>query len=582
MKYLKFFLLLLILLPISVKANNKAVVDITKMSISDLNKALAKGYLTSELLTLLYLDRIEEYDSEFNAIREINSKALSDAKKLDEERENGHVRGPLHGIPILVKNNIDVTGMATTAGARALENNYPNSDAEVIKKLKEAGVIILATTNMSEFAFIASDSKSSYGNVLNAFNPLYSAYGSSGGSAVGLALSFASASLGTDTNSSVRVPAAAAGLVGLRPTFGMISMEGVIPYDIYRDTVGIITKTVNDNKIILEELGIKISDNKEKIKIGVIESYIAGDTTQDGVNGKTDLDIIALTNKTIKLLEKTEFELINIETLVDNYYLSIATNTMSGMTFCDGFNKYIKNTTGEIRSFASLVRNNGHIYSLGGYLTQCNAKISDNIMRKKEIFREHIDEVMEYYDVDVLIYPTVKNKILKIGEDGLVAPGSYLGSVIGYPSVTVPMGYIECMPYGIEIFGKKERENIIYKVAKKIEELTNLNVANSPLAPSLYEIPSIVEDLKRVSEKYYKETDYLKLNLKTKNYFLDYNNRSNEENEIKASLLLKAYDKQEKKIAKIFIYIFSILDILVILITIQQIIINDKRKAICK
>src|SRR5699024_507614 len=141
--------------------------------------ALDKGYLTSELLVTLYLERIEEYDDEFNAIRQINENALEEARLLDEERSEGDIRSILHGIPIVVKTNIDVEGLATTAGSKALEDNYPNEDAEAIKKLKEAGAIILASTNMSEFAFAASNSLSSYGSVHNVFNPNYTSYGSS-------------------------------------------------------------------------------------------------------------------------------------------------------------------------------------------------------------------------------------------------------------------------------------------------------------------------------------------------------------------------------------------------------------------
>ena len=374
MKYFKYLLLILLLFPISVKAKTKGVVDITKMSIKDLEDALDKGYLTSELLVKLYLERIETYNENFNAIREINENALSEAKKLDKERSKGNIRSEVHGIPILVKNNIDVEGMATTGGSKALGDNLPNDDAYAIKKLKEAGAIIIATTNMSEFAFKASDSYSSYGQVKNAFNPLYSPYGSSGGSAVALALSFGAASLGTDTNSSVRVPAATAGLVGLRPTYGLISHRGVIPYDTLRDTIGIMTKTVSDNALILSIIGgkdekddttlnakskqYKIDNNKKDIKIGIITSYLTGSTRYSGINGKTDSDIENLAKEKIEYL-KNNFEIVEIPDLVTSYYQTIANSTVTGGSFCDGFNEYIKNTKGSIRSFNDLNKASG-------------------------------------------------------------------------------------------------------------------------------------------------------------------------------------------------------------------------------
>ena len=137
MKFIKYIVILLLFFPVTVNAYTKAVVDITSMSITDLKDALDKGYLTSELLVTLYLERIDAYNSKFNAIREINESALEEARKLDKEREEGNVRSILHGIPIVVKTNIDVEGLATTAGAKALSDNYPNEDAKVIQKLKK-------------------------------------------------------------------------------------------------------------------------------------------------------------------------------------------------------------------------------------------------------------------------------------------------------------------------------------------------------------------------------------------------------------------------------------------------------------
>ena len=305
MKLVKVILLLIIFLPISVSAYTKAVVDITKMSISDLADALDKGYLTSELLVTLYLERIDAYNSEFNAIREINKNALEEARELDLERARGNVRSALHGIPIVVKTNIDVEGLATTAGSLALSDNYPIEDALVIKRLKEAGAIILASTNMSEFAFAAGNSFSSYGQVRNAFNTSYTPYGSSGGSAVAVATSMAADSLGTDTNSSVRIPASAAGLVGMRPSMGLISSDGIIPYDVTRDTVGVISKTVEDNALLLSA----INENNESyslnktsldgVRIGVIDSYLNGSDSSIRVNQATDVDMKTLSNERI-------------------------------------------------------------------------------------------------------------------------------------------------------------------------------------------------------------------------------------------------------------------------------------------
>ena len=227
-----------------VKGLNKSVIDITQMTMTDELEYLDKGVITSYELANLYLDRINIYNSTFNAMITINPNVLEEAKEMDELRSKGEIKGRLHGVFIIVKDNIDVKGMPTTAGAKALSDNYPKEDAPIIKKLKDEGAIVIGKANMSEFAFSARECNSSYGYVSNAFRVGYTSYGSSGGSSVALALNFGSVAIGTDTNSSVRLPAAAAGLVGIRPTYGKLSNNGIIAYDVYRDTAGIISKSV--------------------------------------------------------------------------------------------------------------------------------------------------------------------------------------------------------------------------------------------------------------------------------------------------------------------------------------------------
>ena len=579
MKLVKIALISFLLFPISVFASTKAVVDITSMSITDLADALEKGYLTSELLVTLYLERIETYDNDFNAINTINENALEEAEALDEERENGHVRSLLHGIPIVVKTNIDVRNLPTTAGAKALSDNIPLEDALAIKKLKEAGAIILASTNMSEFAFSAGNSNSSYGRVRNAFNTDYTPYGSSGGSAVAVATSFAAASLGTDTNSSVRLPASAAGLVGLRPSLGLVSTDGVIPYDTTRDTIGILSKTVEDNAIILSIINEEEKEyhsnlnSLEGIKIGVINSYLQGSDSSLRINSKTDEDIYKLASEKITLLEEAGAEIIKIDELLNSYYYSLATSTMSGDSFWDGFNHYIEGTIGSIRSFRELVNANGKIYSLSGYLSGCNGAWTydaNTVASKKEIFENHILEIFQEYDLDLIVYPTTKNKVFTLNSGGSVnGPGSFLGSVIGYPSITVPMGSIDEFSYGLEFFSIKGEENLLYSVANVFEELNDLELTNSPLTPSLYEIPEYINTLKNYYEKEENE-----LTAKTKTFFLNYSNNTEEENEKQAQELIGEYQtleqNKEKQVEKDSI-LNVFLTILFIFITISTI-----------
>ena len=508
-KSLIIFAISLFFLFSNVSALTKAPVDVTSMGINDLLKAMESGYLDSETLVNIYLERIEAYDDMFNSINQINEHAIEQAKELDKERENGQLRGRLHGIPILVKCNIDVYGLPTTGGTKSLKDNYPKENSVVVQKLIDEGAIILGSTNMSELAFSAKNSYSSYGYVRNVFNTEYTPYGSSGGSAVAVTAGFAAAALGTDTNSSVRLPAAGAGLVGIRPTMGLVSKSGVIPYDTERDTVGVISKNVSDNALLLSI----ISGNKSEyslnnnslngITIGVPTQYVKGNEKESGVTGLTDEDIYVLVDESIKRLENAGAKIVYLEHFVKSTNLTIAGSTQSGITMCDGFNEYIKGTTGAVRSFEQLVKSSGHVYGLNGYLAGCNGK-NQNLKtkaEKKETYRAYVQKYFDDYNLDVILYPTLKNKVFNYKEGSNISPGSSLGSVIGYPSLTVPMGFVDEFSYGIEFLGEKNSEDTLYNVALSYEKVNGNVITTSKLTPSLYKVSdNVVELLKLYDE----------------------------------------------------------------------------------
>ncbi len=230
-------------------------IDLQEASISDLQMEMEKGNLTSEMLTKMYLDRIEAYDrrEDLNSIIRINENALDDARKLDEERAAGKIRGKMHGIPIVVKDNYNVAGMPTAAGSVALADMMVYEDAGVVKKLKEAGAVIIAKANLSEFAYSAVDSHSTLGGEAhNAYDAKRSSAGSSGGTATAVRSNFAAAGLGTDTGGSIRNPSNWSNLFGIRPSKGLTSIEGVIPLLASRDTTGPMAKTAEDLAIVLE------------------------------------------------------------------------------------------------------------------------------------------------------------------------------------------------------------------------------------------------------------------------------------------------------------------------------------------
>ena len=270
---MKIILILIALIPIKLHATS-SIINIDKLNIVEIQENIDKGYLTYETLTKIYLERIEKYNEQYDAIITINQNAIAEAKLLDEEYKKSGRRSLMHGIPIIVKDNIDVKGLPTTNGTKALLDSYPYENAPIIQKLIDAGAIVLAKTNMDEFAFHAEHSSSSFGMVKNAYNLEYSSYGSSGGTAVGVAV----AGIGTDTGSSIRIPASANNLVGLRPTTSLIDNKGIIKFEVTRDVAGPITKYVIDNAIMLEIInnqGKKYTNfNKDisEIKIGVFKA----------------------------------------------------------------------------------------------------------------------------------------------------------------------------------------------------------------------------------------------------------------------------------------------------------------------
>ncbi|HWM12388.1 MAG TPA: amidase family protein, partial [Solirubrobacteraceae bacterium] len=231
-----------------------APLDLERVTVSELGAKMASGELTSVELTKAYIDRIAALNSRgpgLNAVRLLNPDALNDAALLDLERSKTGARGPLHGVPVLVKDNLDVAGLPTTAGAVALEHSMAPADSTVVARLRSAGAVILGKTNLSEFAnFLTDGMPSGYsglgGQVLNALDADQNPSGSSSGSATAAAAALAAITIGTETSGSIVSPSAAQGIVGLRPTVGLVSRHGIIPIAASQDTAGPMTRTVAD------------------------------------------------------------------------------------------------------------------------------------------------------------------------------------------------------------------------------------------------------------------------------------------------------------------------------------------------
>jgi amidase len=256
-----------------------APLDLATASIADVQAAFARGSLTSKALTQAYLKRIDAYDKQgpaINAVITLNPKAIEQAQALDAERRAGKVRGPLHGIPILLKDNFDTFDLPTTGGSQTLIGSIPPDDAFVVKKLRDAGVVILAKVNLHEFAYSggAPNGYSSLGGQThNPHDPSRGPAGSSGGTGAGIAAAFAQFGLGSDTAGSIRNPSSANGIAGIKPTRGLLSRDGIIPLALSFDTGGPMARNVSDLAVALGVMtGVDPADAATAASAGHIEA----------------------------------------------------------------------------------------------------------------------------------------------------------------------------------------------------------------------------------------------------------------------------------------------------------------------
>jgi len=258
----RIFTLLFLALVSFCKSPEPKEINLEELTIAQIHQSISEGKYSAEELTRAYLYRIESLDSALNSISIVNPEALAIAKKLDEEYQKTGKLRPLHGVPLIVKDNINTIGLPTTAGSQALADFYPEEDAFIIKRLVEAGAIIIAKSNMAEWAFSPMHSESStVGTTRNPYNLDHVPAGSSGGTGAAVAANFGTIGLGTDTGNSIRGPSSHNALVGFRTTLGLVSREGIVPLYLRNDVVGPMCRTVEDATKVLEVIaGIDSKD----------------------------------------------------------------------------------------------------------------------------------------------------------------------------------------------------------------------------------------------------------------------------------------------------------------------------------
>ncbi len=481
-------------------------IEYLESDIENLQALMQQGELSSRQLTQYYLDRIEDIDRsgpKLNSIIEVNPQAIEIATALDEERQANGPRGPMHGIPVVLKANIDTADeMETTAGSLAMKGHRPPADAFIVEKLRAAGAVIVAKANLSEWAnFRSTESSSGWssigGQTKNPYDLLRNPCGSSSGSAVAVAASLTSVAVGTETNGSVVCPSSVNGIVGIKPTLGLVSRSGIIPIAHSQDTAGPMGRTVKDAAILLAAM--VGADPEDPLADTFPDSLpdFAGNLTKDALNGArigvlrshngagVDARIDAIVEDSIATLKSLGAKIVDpIE--IDTEGMSEAQREVLFYEFKADLNDYLENSGAPIASMAEIIEfNESHtdtvmpIFGQERMLAaQSKGPLSDPeyleaLATSKRVAMTGIDGAMEAHNLDALIAPTRGPAWLTDHINGDQSSGissSSLAAVSGYASITVPAGDVVGLPIGISFIGSAYSDAKLIRFAYSFEQ----------------------------------------------------------------------------------------------------------------
>ena len=484
--------------------------ELDEVTISELQQGMASGKFTARSLVKKYLDRIDDVDKDgpmINSVIEINPDALSIAEQLDRERKDKGTRGPLHGIPILIKDNIDTADrLKTTAGSLALLESRPQQDAFVARRIREVGAVILGKTNLSEWANFRSTSSTSGwsargGQTRNPYVLSRNPCGSSSGSGAAPAANLCAAAIGTETDGSVVCPSSANSLVGIKPTVGLISRAGIIPIAHSQDTAGPMARTVRDAVILLGALtGIDARDDETKKSSGKVQADYTRFLDRDGLRGMRlgvarkhfgfNDAVDKLINDHIAEMKRLGAVIIDPADIPTSGKFDDSELEVLLYEFKADLNAYLSKAGGNIpaRSLKELIAfNEKHREQEMPYFGQelfIRAEAKGPLTSKKYLAalqKNHlltrsqgIDFVMKKNRLDALIAPTGGPAWPTDWINGDHFKGGYssASAVAGYPHITVPAGYVFGLPVGISFFGGAWSEPTLIRLAYAFEQAT--------------------------------------------------------------------------------------------------------------
>ena len=484
--------------------------ELNEITVTELQNKMTKGEYTSEKITKLYLDRIEAFDKngpKLNAIIELNPDALEIAKAMDKERKDGKTRSALHGIPVLIKDNIDTSDkMMTTAGALALEGNIAAKDAFIVKQLRDAGAVLLGKTNLSEWAnFRSTNSCSGWssrgGQTKNPYIIDHSPCGSSSGSGAAVAANFCVVAVGTETDGSITCPASVCGAVGIKPTVGLVSRSGIIPISSTQDTAGPLTRTVTDAAILLEVLaGVDASDAVTKESVGKATQYTkfldinALKGKRIGVEKKkyTNQFLNEIQEKALDVLKQQGATIVEIEYLDTVNALGKEELEIMQYEFKHGVNHYLATANAKVKTLAGVIAYNKENEDKAmptfkqEILETCeNKKELNDAAYTKALAKSHkgsqqiIDIIMQKNKLDAITGLTMGPSCSidtiygdRWGDVFLTAPAA----MSGYPHISVPCGKVYELPIGLSFFSGAYREGKIIALAYAYEQASKHRV----------------------------------------------------------------------------------------------------------
>lgn len=465
-------------------------VEVFEASIPELQEAMAAGRITAVELVEAYLARIAAYDRQgpaLNSILRLNPRARDEAAALDHERAVRGPRGALHGIPVILKDNFDTHDLPTTAGSVALASLRPPRDAWVVKRLREAGAIILAKANMHELAAGITTVSSLGGQTRNPYDPRRCPGGSSGGTGAAIAASFAAMGWGSDTCGSIRIPAAFASLYGLRPTQGLVSRKGIIPLSHTQDIGGPLARTVVDLAIALDAtVGYDPEDPATAIlrdsqpprfqaaldpqalrgaRLGVLENYFA----------ETDSQIDSVVRAALDSMRSLGAEVVSL-TIPGLDSLLAGSRAVDFETKFDLMDYLAAIPEAPLRSVAEILEKGLYHAALEQRIRlieraqQRETAEYRAVLAKQAMIRDIVISVLEHQRLDALVYPTMRQKPAPIGERQ-AGSTCQLAAHTGLPALSAPAGFTpDGLPVGIEFLGKPLSDARLVALAYSFEQ----------------------------------------------------------------------------------------------------------------